>query len=133
VRSRPAASCAFEDDANSRRVREDALARLAVIGRAAAQVAAGGDADHHRAGEGVVRAIAQHRHLVAQLHHRRPDVVEELDLDDRLDAACRHADTAPDDARFGERRVVDAFAAELALQAVRHLEYAALSGHEFQR
>ncbi len=114
-------------------MREDALARLAVVRRAAAQVAARGDADHHRTGEGVVRAIAQHRHLVAHLHHRRPDVVEELDLDDRLDPAGRHADGAPDDVRLGERRVEHADAAERALQAVRHLEDAAFARDRLQR
>ena len=79
--------------------------------------------------EVVARAVAQHRHLVADLHHRRPDVVEELDLDDRLDAARRHADGAADDVGLGERRVEDAVAAVRALQAVRDLEDAALARH----
>ena len=116
-----------ERDADPRAMREDALARLAVVRRAAAQIAAGRDADDHRARERVARAVAHHRHLVAQLHHRRPDVVEELDLDDRLDAARRHADRAADDVRLGERRIEDARRAERALEAVRHLENAALA------
>ena len=122
-----------ERNADPRAVREDALAGLAVVRRPAAQIAADRDADHHRAREGVVRAIAQHRHLVAHLHHRRPDVVEELDLDDRLDAAGRHAGAAADDCRFGERRVEDAIVAERALQAVGDLEHAALARHAGQR
>ena len=38
-------------------------------------------------------------------------------------------DRAADDVRFGERRVEDALVAERALQAVRHLEDAALARH----
>ena len=120
-------------DADAGAVREDALARLAVVRRAAAQVAADRDADHHRAREGVVRPVAHHRHFVAELHHRRPDVVEELDLDDRLDAARRHADGAADDVGLGERRVEHAVAAERPLQAVRDLEDAALALHSLER
>jgi hypothetical protein len=50
--------------------------------------------------------------LVAELHVGRPDVVEELDLDHRLEAARRHADGAADDVGLGQGRVVDAVAAE---------------------
>ena len=71
--------------------------------------------------------------LVADLHHRRPDVVEELNLDHRLELARRHPDGAADDAGFGERRVEDAVVAERALQTVRELEDAALAGHDRQR
>ena len=104
---------------SARRVREDRDRRLAVIRRAAAQVAADRHADDHRARPVVARAVAHHRQLVANLHERRPDVVEELDLDDRLQAAQRHADGAADDVGFGERRVEDAVAAVEPLQAVR--------------
>ena len=109
------------------------LARLRVVRRAAAEVPADRRPYHHRAREGVVRAVPQHRHLVAHLHHRGPDVVEELDLDDRLDAAHRHADRAPDDVRFRQRRVEDAGAAERALQAVGDLEDAPLAGDRLER
>ena len=119
-----------EDDADARRVREDRDARLAVIRRAAAQVAADRHADHHRARPVVARPVAHHRQLVANLHERRPDVVEELDLDDRLQPAQRHADGAADDVGLGERRVEHAVAAEPPLQAVRHLEDAALAGDQ---
>ena len=40
-----------------------------------------------------------------------------------------HADGAPDDVGFGERRIEDAVAAERALQPVRRLEHAALARH----
>src|SRR5690606_36311569 len=55
---------AREDDTDPRTVREDALARLAVVRRAPAQVAADGRPDDHGAAEGVVGAVAQHRELV---------------------------------------------------------------------
>ena len=81
----------------------------------------------------VVRSVAHHRHLVAQLHVAGPDVVEELNLDDRLDAAQRHADGAADDVRFRKRRVEHALAAVQLLQAVRHLEDAAFARYRRQR
>ena len=118
-------------DAKSGAVREDALAGLAVIHAAAAQISADGDADDDRRLEGVGRPVPQHRELVANLHHRRPDVVEELNLDDRLDAAHRHANRAPDDVRLGERRIEDAVVSERALEAVRGLEHAALARYLF--
>ena len=58
-------------DADARRVREDRDARLAVVRRAAAQVAADRHADHHRARPVVARPVAHHRQLVANLHERR--------------------------------------------------------------
>jgi hypothetical protein len=98
-----------------------------VVGRAAAQVTADRHANDHRARKGVARPVAQHRNLVADLHHRRPDVVEKLDLDDRLDAADGHAECTPHDVGLGQRRIEDAHAAELALQPVGHFEHAALA------
>ena len=101
-------------DADAGTVREDALARLAVVRAAAAQVPANRRADDERARKLVARPVAQHRHLVADLHHRGPDVVEELNLDDRLEPARSHPDGASDDAGFGERRVEHAIGAEPA-------------------
>ena len=77
--------------------------------------------------ERVVGAPADQRQLVAKLMHRGPDVVEELDLDDRLQAARGHADGAADDVGLGQRRVEDALAAVLALQAGGELEDSALA------
>jgi hypothetical protein len=51
--------------------------------------------------------------------HRRPDVVEELNLDHRLHAARGHADGAADDVGLGQRRIEDALGAELAFAARR--------------
>jgi hypothetical protein len=75
----------------------------------------------------VVRPVAHHRHLVAQLHVAWPDVIEELNFDDRLDAAQRHADGAADDVCLGRGRIEDAIASVQFLKAVRHLEDAALA------
>src|SRR5437762_4484957 len=120
-------------DADAGAVREDALARLAVIRAAAAQVAADRHADHDGRRPVVARSVAHHRQLVANLHHRRPDVVEELNLDDRLQLAHRHAGRAADDARFGERRVEHAIVAVGPLQAGGQLADAALVRAERQR
>ena len=106
---------------------KDHLAALAVINRAAVQISADRHAHHQRRGEPVVRAPAQRRELVANLHHRGPDVIEKLDLDHRLHPARGHADRAPDDGGFGQRRVEAARGAEHDLQSLRRLEHAALA------
>ena len=72
-------------------VGEQRRARLRVIDRAT-DVAAVCGSQHDR---GTVRPVgppAHGRQLVADLHVRRPDVVEELHLDHRLPATDRHAD-----------------------------------------
>ncbi len=120
-------------DADARAMREDAFARLAVVRTAALEIAADRHAHDHRTRIVVARAIAQHRHLVADLHHRGPDVIEELDLDNRLQPADGHADGAADDRGFGDRRVEHAIVAELPLQPMRHLEDTALAIHRLQR
>ena len=100
-----------------------------MVDGAALQVAAVGDADHDRALVAAVRAPADERELVADLHEGRPDVVDELHLGHRLQPARRDPDRAPDDVGFGERRVVDAVRAVAPLQVVRDLEDAALALH----
>src|SRR5215472_9812971 len=55
--------------------------------------------------------------------HRRPDVIEELDLHYGLEPAGGHADSASYDIGLGQRRVEDAVAAELHLQASGEFEY----------
>ena len=65
------------------------------------------------AGKLAVRAPTQDGELVAHLVHGGPDVVEELDFDDGLEAPHRHADGPADDIGLGERRVPDAIVAEL--------------------
>ena len=114
-------------DAQPGDVREDALAALRVIDGAAGEVSADGDANHDGAGESVVRAPADHAEFVANLHHRRPDVVEELNLDDRLQAARGHARGAAYDGGLGQRRVEDAVAAEFVLQAEGEFEDSAFA------
>ena len=108
-------------------VGEDRLAALAVPDRAALEVAADRDAHDHRARERAVRAPARRRRLRLELVHRRPHVVEELDLGARPQPAHRLADRAADDVRLGERRVEAAGVAERALQPERDAEHAALA------
>ena len=67
--------------------------------------------------------------LVAQLIESGPDVVEELNLDHRLETPRGHPDRPADDVGLRERRVVDAVAPEAFLQAPGHHEDAALSLH----
>ena len=119
-------------DADAGAVGEDALAGLAVV-RPALDITPDGDAHDHRAGEIVARPIAKHRHLVAQLHHRRPDVIEELYFHYRLQVADGHSDCPPDDGRLGERGIEDAVVAKQPLQAVRELEHPALAEHDLER
>src|SRR2546429_6591 len=103
------------DHAQPRHGREDHGARLRVIDRPAFQVSAVGHSNDRGTAEGVVRAPAQRRQLVAELMIRGPDVIEELDLHDGLQAAGREPDGPAHDVRLGERRVVHAVAPELAL------------------
>src|SRR4029077_5140854 len=65
----------------SRNVRENALAALRVVECASGQVPADRPPDHQGSRECIIRAPADHRQLVPQLHHRGPDVIEELNLD----------------------------------------------------
>src|SRR4030095_14223288 len=120
------AGAARQHDAQARAVREDALAALAVIRRPAAQVAAVRGADHDWTRPRVVRAVAHVAQLVPYLHHRRPDVVEELDLHDGLEAQRGEAYRATHDVGFRQRRVVDALGTEELLQAPGDAEDAAL-------
>ena len=65
--------------------------------------------------------------------HRRPDVIEELNFDYRLQTASGHADRATDNVGFGQRRIKDTRAAKLPLQVRSDFENAALAFHFFQR
>src|SRR5690606_31504198 len=100
------------DNAKPGRMAEERLGALAMVDRAAPQVATGWDADDDRALEAAVRAPSHEGELAPDLIHRRPDEVEKLDLDDRPRAAHGHADRSPDDRRLGERRIEHAIASE---------------------
>src|SRR5206468_12878963 len=78
-------------------------------------------------GKGIVRAPAHQGELVPELHIGRPDIVEELDLDHRLEPAGGEPDGPPDDVGLGEGRVVYPIAPEGALQSPGDLEDAALA------
>ena len=92
-----------EDDSQAGGVGEDALARLRVVDGAAGEVAADGYTNHRRRGPCAVGAPAHQGELVANLVHGRPDVVEELNLDDGLHAAGSVADGPAYDIGFSER------------------------------
>src|SRR5207253_8462955 len=101
--------------------------RLTMINRASRKVPANGSPDHHGAGKAVVRPPAQGSKFVPDLHHRRPDIIEKLNLDDGLEASRRHAHGATDDTRLRKLRVEAACAAKLPLQAVGDFEDSAFT------
>src|SRR5439155_25098396 len=90
------------DDEEPGDVREDVLAGLRVPDGAALEIAADRDAQHHRDGPHTVRPPARRRGLGLDLLHSRPDVVEELDLGGRMEAADGLTDRASDDVLFRE-------------------------------
>ena len=49
----------------------------------------------------VIRAPADSGHFVANLHHRGPDVIEELNLGNGLQTANRQSERAADDGSLG--------------------------------
>src|SRR5213595_4160599 len=100
-----------------------------MVDRAALQIATVRDAHYHRAREGIAGAPPQSGELVAELMVGGPDVIEELDLHDGLQAPGRQPDRPAHDVRLGERGVVHAVAPELALQPPRDFEDAPLSLH----
>jgi len=94
---------------------ENRFATLAVIHAPAGEVAADGHAQHHRRLNAPFERQRITHNSFANLHHGRPNVVEELDFRDRLQAAGGHADRAAHDARLSERRIENAVVAVLAL------------------
>src|SRR5579885_2278530 len=95
--------------------------------RTARQVTADRCAQHQRTTEFIHGAPAHRRNFIPKLHERRPDVIEKLYFHDRLEPSRGHAYGTAHDAGFGDRCIVAAGAAEVALQTVRHLEDAALA------
>src|ERR1700694_2694361 len=102
-------------------MREYNFAVLAVVNRAAVEIAADCHADYHGCAEAVVGAPADGHQLVADLHHGGPDVIEKLDLGNRLQSALGHPDGAPDDGGFRYGAVETTLIAALGLQPVRGL------------
>src|SRR5689334_12896502 len=103
-------------------MREDNLAGLAVIGTTSGQISPDRRANHRRSLKVPRRAPASDDQFVANLHHGRPDVVEELHLSHRLQTANRHADRAACNGSFREWRIENAVGSEAALQAGGGLE-----------
>src|SRR5207302_10570114 len=103
-----------------------------MVDRAALQIATVRDAHHHRAREGVAGAPPQSGQLVAEMMVGGPDVGEELDLDDGLQAARREADRAAHDAGRGERGSVTRSAPEVSLDPPGALAPPARSLHVLQ-
>src|SRR5207302_4462776 len=112
-------------------VGEDTFTALRVIKRPAGQIAADGYANYQGGREGIGGAPADDRQLVAQLHHRRPYVIEKLDFDHGLKSARSHASSASYDIGLGQRGIKYAIRTEIALQAESQLEYAAFSFDKF--
>src|SRR3954464_5826415 len=110
-------------------MRENGFTALAVIDAAAGEIAADGHAKNRRALEAAIAPPAQHAQLVANLHHGRPDVVEELNFGDRLETSGGHANGAAHNAGFGERSIENTVMAILSLQAGGGFEDAALPFH----
>src|SRR5581483_10688276 len=88
-----------------------------------------GHPDDDGTAERVVRPPPQRGQFVAKLVVGGPDVVEELDFHHRLEPPRRKPDGAAHDVGLGERGIVHAIAAELALEPPRHLEHPALPLH----
>src|SRR5205814_7861386 len=115
------------DDAQSGNGGEHHGPGLRMVDGTALEISAIGDAHDGGGAERVVGTPAQRGELVAKLVIGGPDVVEELDLDDRLQPTGGEADRPTHDVGLGQGRVVDAPAAELPLQPPGDLENAALA------
>src|SRR5580704_2356002 len=102
-----------------------------MIDGAASEVAANRDAYYCGRRKSVVRTPADQWQFIAQLHHSRPDVVEELNLHHRLQPTRGHTGSAAYNVCLGQRRVEDAIGTKFALQARGQLEYAALALDQF--
>jgi hypothetical protein len=103
------------DDTETRCVCKEGLTGLGVIGPASLQVSTVGNAHDDGRRERAIRAVPHHGQLVADLHHRGPDIVEELDLDDGLHAPGGHSDGPTHDIGLGQGRVVHPIRSEPGL------------------
>jgi hypothetical protein len=100
----------------ARNVGEHRFRALGVmLGRANA--GAGGHAQHHRAGEPPLGAVAQPGCVVGQLIDAGVGKAHELNFADGPQALRRHADAQPADQQLGKRRIDDALRSEAPLQS----------------
>src|SRR5271166_6034731 len=106
---------------------EGALAALRMVDGTPGEISANGHANYHGTRECIIRAPANYGKLVANLHHRRPDVVEEPDLDDGLEPARGHSSGTADDRSLCQRRIENPVVAKFALQAEGQLEDSAFA------
>src|SRR6266567_5555693 len=114
-------------DAQAGDMSKDALTALRVIDGSSREVSANGHTDHRRAGKVSVRAPADQGQLIAELVHRRPDVIKELYFHHRFQPARGHAYGASHNVGFGQGRVENTVSAKLHLQPRRQLEHATLA------
>src|SRR5882724_701286 len=98
-----------------------------MVNSAAPEIATNRHAHNQRRAPVAPRTPTHQRQLVANLMHRRPDVIEELDLNYRLQSARSHANSATDNVGLGERRIKNARAAKLPLQVGGDLKHAAFA------
>src|ERR1700676_4897155 len=124
--------CRRHYHAQPRHVRENHFAGLAVVKPSPCKIAADGNPDHSRRLERAIGAPPHHGEFIAKLHHRWPDVIEELNLGDRLHASRGHSDGAPHDARFRNRSVEHTSGPKSPLQIHSGLENSALAFHTVQ-
>src|SRR5436190_2789023 len=110
-----------------RDMRESHFAALTVVHRTAVQIPANRYANHNRAGKPVIRSPADIRQFVSNLHHGRPDVIEELDFRYGLQASRCHTRSAPDNGSFSDGSVEAALCPELDLDSGSCFEYSALA------
>src|SRR5260221_5703721 len=96
---------------------------------AAVDAAAIGRADHDRAAEVAVGAVADAGRLADDLVEGGVDEVGELDLGDRDGAVHGGPDGDADDARLGERRVEIPCLSETVVEALGGQEDATLAAH----
>src|SRR4029077_9144966 len=112
--------------AQPRTMRKNRFSALTVINPTSGEISTNRNADDDWTFEGSVRTPAKHAEFIPQLHHRRPDVVEELNFRDGLQSTRGHADRPADNAGLCERRIKDAIVAKLTLQSGGGLKNAAL-------
>ena len=103
---------------------------LGVPDRSTCQITADSDPDHERDCEPAFGSPSGRRRLGTDLHHRRPDVIEELNLGTGPKSSNRLTDPPANDVRLGQGSVVAPSDPELPLEPVGSAEDAALSFHD---